>query len=140
MSKSIYYSLFITLLFTVAPFNATAGEFDGSKPLVCAAIYATECGAESQECSSGAPWEINFPVFTDIDFKAMTVSTTRQHKVARVSKISAVDHYPNGRMSIQGHDGDYSWSMIVSEETGSMSLAVSGEDIGFLVFGACTIR
>lgn len=140
MNKSTYFTLVIAFFTLLVPASTMAGEFDGSKPLLCAAIFSTECGAETQECISGAPWEINFPVFSEIDFKAQTVSTTRHHKVARVTEISNVDHHPNGRMSIQGHDGDYSWSMIISEESGSMSLAVSGEDIGFLVFGACTIK
>lgn len=140
MNKSIYFTLVFAFFACLVPSATMAGEFDGSKPLLCAAIFSTECGAESQECVSGAPWEINFPVFTEIDFKAKTVSTTRQHKVARVTEITSVSHHPNGHMSIQGHDGDYSWSMVVSEETGSMSLAVSGVDIGFLIFGACTIR
>lgn len=140
MNKSIFLTLVLAFMAFLVPTASVAGEFDGSKPLLCAAIFSTECGAESQECISGAPWVINFPVFSEIDFKAKTVSTTRQHKVARVTEITSVDHHPNGRMSIQGHDGDFSWSMVISEETGSMSLAVSGEDIGFLIFGACTIR
>lgn len=132
--------LFAVWIAVILPSTSIAGEFDGSEPLLCAAIFSTECGAESQECVSGAPWDINFPVFSEIDFKSMTVSTTRQHKSARISTITSVEHLPNERMSIQGHGGDFSWSMMISEETGSMSLALSGEDIGFLVFGACTIR
>jgi hypothetical protein len=30
--------------------------------------------------------------------------------------------------------------MLISEETGSMTLAVAGEDVGFIVLGACTIH
>ncbi|MEE8428885.1 MAG: hypothetical protein V3S33_05230 [Gammaproteobacteria bacterium] len=64
----------------------------------------------------------------------------RFHKTWRPSEIELVDHLPNKIISIQGTDGDYSWSMLISEETGSMTLAVAGEEVGFVVFGACTPR
>lgn len=123
---------------TLASGTAAAANFDGTQPLVCASIYATECVAETQQCSSGAPWMINFPVFTEIDFKAKTLSTTRHHEVDRVSKIEEVQRMPSGYLSIQGKDGDYSWSAMISEETGAMTLSVAGAEIGFIVFGACT--
>lgn len=140
MSKYTYSMLLIAMTAVFIPVAASAGEFDGSKPLLCASIFSSQCEAESQECVSGAPWTINFPVFMEIDFKENVLSTTDQHKNARLSRIENIDHLPNGRLSIQGDDGEHAWSMILSEETGSMTLAVSGEEVGFLVFGACTLR
>ena len=122
------------------PGYASAGEFNGTKPLVCAAMYSSECSAEAQECLGGAPWLINFPAFVEVDFKFKTLSTTHHHSVERVSDIDAINHLPGGLMSVQGVDGDYAWSVLVSETTGSMTLSVSGEDVGFVVFGACTVR
>lgn len=140
MKKSMCSSLVTFCMAALAPLTSSAGDFDGSQPLICASLFATECRAESQECISGAPWDFNLPVFSEVDFKAQTVSTTRPNKDNRVSKIESVDHLPNGRLSLQGDDGQYSWSAIISEETGSMTLTAAGEEIGFLVFGACTVR
>jgi hypothetical protein len=123
---------------SLLPLSLSASDFDGSKPLICASVHATECGAEDQACISGPPWKANFPVFMQIDFKAKMASTLRHHENKRMTKIELVDHLPNKRMSLQGIDEAYSWSMLISEETGSMTLAVAGEDIGFIVFGACT--
>lgn len=133
-------SLIGALTLAVSPLTVSAGEFDGSKPMVCASLFATECRAESQECVSGPPWNFNFPVFSEIDFKTQIVSTTRQNRDKRISKIESVDHLSNGRLSLQGDDGLYSWSAIISEESGSMTLTAAGEEIAFIVFGACTIR
>ena len=83
---------------------------------------------------------VGLPVFMEIDFVGKTASTTRQHVVERTSKIDTVEHLPNNRMSVQGADDEYGWSMMISEETGSMTLAVAGEAVGFIVLGACTIR
>jgi hypothetical protein len=40
------------------------------------------------------------------------------------------------------HDGAERsvWSMVIQEDTGIMSAAVVGEQVGFVVFGACTPR
>ena len=83
---------------------------------------------------------VGFPVFMEIDFEAKQAQTTQQQLTKRISKIDRVDHLPNNRLSVQGTDGEYSWSMLISEETGSMTLAVAGEEVGFVVLGACTLR
>lgn len=93
--KSLYGAMALAL---TTPMTLLAGDFDGSKPLVCAVIHATEAWAEESE------------------------------------------HLEGNRMSLQGTDGEHSWSMLISEKTGSMTLAVAGEEVGFVVFGACTPR
>jgi len=140
MRNSLYSIIFIAFISTLAPISSVAGDFDGSKPLICAAIFSTECNAETQECVSGAPWNINFPVFSEIDFKSKTISTLDAYKNERETQIESIDHLPNGRLSLQGDDGQYAWSMLISEETGSATLSAAGEEIGFILFGACTVR
>jgi hypothetical protein len=138
MKKYIFQTVSGFVMGCLLPLSLWAGDFDGSKPLICASVHATECDAEDQECISGPPWHVNFPVFMQIDFEAKTASTLPQHENKRMTKIELVDHLPGKRMSIQGNDDEYSWSMLISEETGSMTLAIAGEGIGFTVFGACT--
>jgi hypothetical protein len=31
------------------------------------------------------------------------------------------------------------WSLAIAEDTGKMVLTASGDDVGFVVFGACTL-
>lgn len=140
MRKSLYIVVIITFLSVLTPLTLSAGDFDGSKPLICAAIFSTECSAETQKCTSGAPWKINFPVFSEIDFKSKMISTLDSFKNERETRIESIDHLADGRLSLQGDDGQYSWSMLISEETGSATLSAAGEDVGFIVFGACTVR
>ena len=119
------------------PLVSAADDFDGSKPLVCAAIFSAECNAPNQKCTTGAPWMINIPVFMNIDFNAKQVTTTRQHESPRTSNISHVGKLQNGHTGIQGIDDTFVWSMLITEETGSMTLSIAGEDTGYLIFGAC---
>ena len=140
MSKLPYFSVLLSCLSALAPATLVAGDFDGSKPLICAAIFSTECHAETQECVSGAPWKINFPVFSEIDFKGKLISTVDAYKNERQTRIESMDHLPDGRLSLHGDDGVYSWSMLIAEDTGSATLAAAGEEVGFIIFGACTVR
>jgi len=127
----------VFLLISSLPLVSAANDFDGSKSLTCAAIFSAECNAGDQQCITGAPWMINFPVFLEIDFKAKQVTTTKQHKNPRISAISHVGKQSDGHTAIQGIDDTYVWSMLIAGETGSMTLTISGEDTGYIIFGAC---
>jgi len=137
MNKIIFFKIAAALMIAGLPFTASADDFDGSKPLTCASIFSAECSAGDQTCITGAPWMINFPVFMEVDFKAKTVSTTKLHESPRTSNINHVGKLNDGHTAIQGIDEDYVWSMLVAEETGSMTLSISGEGTGFIIFGAC---
>jgi len=137
MSKQIFFAVAVVLMITSLPLTASAADFDGSKPLTCASIFSAQCSAGDQECITGAPWMINFPVFMEIDFKAKKVSTTKLHENPRTSNINHVSQLNDGHTAIQGIDDDFVWSMLIAEETGSMTLSISGENTGYLVFGAC---
>lgn len=43
-----------------------------------------------------------------------------------------------GGVLLQGEDDGLGWSMTLSEADGSMSLAVSGDFVGYVIFGNCT--
>ncbi len=137
MKKQIILALAVFLVSSSLPLVSAADDFDGSKPLVCAAIFSAECHAGDQECITGAPWMINIPVFMKVDFEAKKVTTTKQHQNTRTSTISHVGKLADGHTAIQGVDNTFVWSMMIAGETGSMTLGIAGEDTGYLVFGAC---
>ena len=140
MNKQILFTVAVVLIMVTLPLTASADNFDGSKPLVCAAIHSAECHAGDQECVTGAPWMINFPVFMEVDFKSKKLTTTKEHESPRTSNINHVGKLNEGHTSVQGTDDEYVWSMLIAEETGSMTLAISGEMTGYLVFGACHVK
>ena len=140
MIKQILFTVTVVLMMVTLPLTVSADDFDGSKPLICAAIYSAECHAGDQECVTGAPWMINFPVFIEIDFKAKKLSTTKAHENPRISKISHVGKLDEGHTTVQGTDDEFVWSMLIAEETGSMTLTISGEATGYIIFGACHVK
>jgi len=114
---------------------AGAAEFDGSTPLFCAFSKAMECQPKSV-CEQVFPEEVGLPTFVKIDFKNKLVSATEEGKT-RTTEIKTV-HRADGQLILQGYEAR-SWTVIIGEKTGRMTLAVAGEDDGFVLFGSCMV-
>ena len=122
---------------------SVAGVFDGSKPLYCALMDTVQClpGGECQELEAE---DVNLPDFLVMDFKKKMITTTKEGGIQRSSKIEN-RKLIDGKLIVQGaEDGvegvrdGLGWSIAINESTGKMVLTGSGDDIGFVVFGACT--
>jgi len=130
------------LVSTVMGNIALAGDFDGEKPLMCSSIQAIECAIG--DCYLGLAEDINAPQFFRIDFNAGTIKTIAQGEHKRTSKIEHRDTF-QGKIVLQGaEDGDdmdnpgVAWSLAIDTESGNMVLTASGDEVGFIMFGACT--
>jgi hypothetical protein len=116
------------------PQVAAASKYDGSVPLVCVPLAVTECGAEG-ECQKGTPQSVNLPQFFRVDFKTMTIRAVEEN---RESGIKTVDRV-NGKMILQGVQGQLGWTMIIAEDSGQMSATIAGAMEGYIIFGSCTV-
>ena len=135
MRKLIVMGLAVMCIFVV-PFSGMAGDFDGSQPLLCATIKAVECGPEG-ECFHGMAESVNLPQFFKIDFMKKMITATTQAVDKRTSSIKNMERF-DGKLILQGMGDELAWSMAISGETGKMVITASGEQVGFIVFGACT--
>jgi hypothetical protein len=116
------------------PQVAAAGAYDGSGPLICVPLAVTECGSDG-ECQKGTPQSVNLPQFFRVDFKAMTIRAVEEN---RESAIKTVDHV-NGRMILQGVQGQHGWTLIIAEDSGQMAATIAGAMEGYIIFGSCTL-
>ena len=123
-----------SILCLVSSPAGAAGKHDGSAPLLCVPIGVTECGAEG-ECKRGTAESVNLPQFIRVDLKAMTIRSEEQK---RDSPIKTVEHM-NGKLILQGTQGERGWTMLIDEDTGRLSATVTADGEGFVVFGACTV-
>lgn len=110
--------------------------FDGSRDLLCAPAQAIECGS-AFECNTGSPESVNIPQFINIDFKANKVEAVRHGEPGRQSFIRSQER-GEGKLIMQGIEAGRGWNIIISETTGKFSASVAGDQVGFIVFGACT--
>jgi hypothetical protein len=108
-----------------------AGDFDGSKPLICAPVQAMECYA-GEECKMELPEAVGAPAFMRIDFN--------QRRVVGPKRSSAIETITadERQLLMQGIELGHAWSLALNYESGKMILTLAGNDVAFVLFGACT--
>jgi len=134
-------AVLITCIFS---FAAVAADFDGSKPLICALMDFVEC-QPGGKCQSKTAEELGLPQFFRINFSEKKISGTQSGENGKSTPIENLEHI-DGKLIIQGaEDGvedvrdGVGWSLAIAEETGKLVLTASGDESGFVVFGACTL-
>ena len=143
MKKLIKSTLIAAFVFYVA-IPAVAGNFDGSKELICSIMDIVECGPGGK-CQLVTAEEVGIPHFLKVNFKNKKISATHADGSKRSTDIENFETI-DGKVIIQGaEDGiegvrdGLGWSLALAEETGKMVITASGDDVGFVIFGACTV-
>ncbi len=134
----------IIIFFFMITVPALAGNFDGSKPMLCALINIVECGSGGN-CQQLTAQDAGIPRFLKVNFKEKKITATQASGNKRSTTIKNSEHV-DGKLILQGaEDGiedvrdGVGWSIAIAEDTGNMVLTASGDDVGFVVFGACTL-
>ncbi len=130
--KAILLTLFIFFM----PLTSTAGDFDGSKPLICAVMEDFDC-IPGDECLSGTAESMNIPQFLKIDFKEKVITGKGGDGKVRSTTVKNMERV-DGKMILQGIQNGKAWSMVITEATGKMTITAADDQVGFVVFGACT--
>ena len=144
MRKKILFCL-ILFLASAIHMPASAGDFDGSKALLCSCIRVIQCLPDGSSLQV-TPEEIYLPQFLSLDFEKKTISAPQWGETHSPSRIKNMEHI-DGKLMLQGaedgvkdvHDG-LGWTIAISKETGKMVITGSGEQMGIVVFGACIPR
>ena len=122
-----------------------AGDFDGSKPLVCANQQVNEC-VRGTRCKMVAPMSINLPNLFNVDVENKVITGKHDHGLDASTPVERVEHL-DGKLVLQGADDGLPdvldgmvWSMTIDETSGRMSLIASGDGFAIVAFGACIVR
>jgi hypothetical protein len=140
--KRYIWILFVFLFTMIAASAPSAGDFDGTKPLLISVIRVIECTPDGT-CNEVTPASAELPQFMKIDFTNKTISpatgddTSQNH--TSIERQEVVD----GKLILQGAEDGYDkmrdglgWTMAISEESGQVVLTASGEQVAFVIFGA----
>jgi hypothetical protein len=127
---------------SILPSPSVAGDFDGSKPLVCTVITVNEC-LEGEGCKAVAPEDVNLPRHLWVDVAKKTIHDKKAGD-GRKSPIEAVKRV-DGKLILQGaeegrpdvRDG-FGWTIAIMEDSGQMVMTASGDMVAIAAFGACT--
>jgi hypothetical protein len=109
-----------------------AGDFDGSRVLICAPVQAFDCAA-GEDCGKGLPEEIGAPAFMRIDVANKAVIGPK-----RTSPILWTDK-SDAQLLLQGTEFGYGWVIAVDQETGKMTATLANRENVFVLFGTCTV-
>ncbi|MGI9493546.1 MAG: hypothetical protein ACR2QF_14200 [Geminicoccaceae bacterium] len=117
------------------------GDFDGTKPLLCAVAGVNECDVVAG-CQKVSAESVGVPRLLKVDLGAGTIATSGAD--GRTSAIENQQHV-DGKLIIQGiEDGvegerdGIGWSIAITKDAGYMVASASGDDVGFVIFGACS--
>lgn len=101
---------------------ALADNLGGADEILCAAGQTQIC-YQSGECSSVAAGELSIPDFVVIDTKKKSVSTTKASGLNRSTSFSSVER-SDGKIYLQGIEGERAFSFIIDESSGHMIVAI----------------
>ncbi|MFO1206946.1 MAG: hypothetical protein U1E63_14710 [Burkholderiales bacterium] len=108
-----------------------AGDFDGSKRLICAPVQAMDC-ALGEDCLKALPEEVGAPAFMRIDFEKKTVSGPQ-----RTSPMQFLEKSEK-QLLLQGTELGYAWTIALDQVSGKMMVTLVDRDGAFVLFGSCT--
>ncbi len=143
--KAIKFTMIIFLFACLVSNVCRAGDFDGSKQLLFSVKSILECDPNGKSRTVTAE-EMEMPQFLIIDCKKMTISPLPPIEGRRNTVIRRMEHI-GGKLILQGADAGIDnvrdgvgWTAAISEETGRAVVTASGDDVGFVIFGACLPR
>jgi hypothetical protein len=113
---------------------AAAAPFDGSAPMLCAAMTVMDCDPKG-ECSRRMPEEVNLPAFVRVDVPGRTLASPDGSRTAEVKSVTRLD----GSLILQGAQNGRGWTVAIVEESGKMSAGVADGEDAFAIYGACAL-
>jgi len=119
-----------------------ADDFDGSRPLLFSVISAMECTPDNG-CRAVTIESVDLPRFLTIDFKNKTIGPVSESDTRPGSVIERMERV-DGKLILQGAEDGYEsvrdglgWTIAIAEGTGKVVMTASGDQVAFVVFGAC---
>jgi len=114
-----------------------AADFDGSKPLLCASLDILEC-VDGRDCEMVAADEVDAPQFISVDLKHNKIQLDRSGQPLHPQLRNRENL--NNRLLLQGIGAEtgLGWTFSVDQDTGKFVLSASGDEVAFIIFGACT--
>jgi hypothetical protein len=132
----------IGLSIFISSLTVWADDFDGSRPLLFSVISAMECTPDNC-CRAVAIESVDLPRFLKIDLNKKTIGPVSESDTRPDSVIERMERV-DGKLILQGAEDGYEsvrdglgWTIAISEGTGRVVMTASGDQVAFVVFGAC---
>ncbi len=113
----------------------SGGASEEVEALICAADQSFDC-APGSNCIEDDAEAIGLPAILHVDLKSDQVVGTMPDGTGLKADFAG-EVQKDGRLVVTGIQAGLGWTMTVARDTGTMTLAISGDSIGFVVFGSC---
>jgi hypothetical protein len=114
-----------------------SAELDGSVPILCAMIAATECDRWGV-CDPVDPAAAGLPPFVRVNVPQKSLEATDGS--GRKSEINSFSLAKDQqRLLLQGGEQGRLWSLVIGQRSGEMTASILDHDGGFVVSGTCTL-
>jgi hypothetical protein len=140
--KNIKLLGLIGLSIFISSLTVRAGDFDGSRPLLFSVISVMECTPDNG-CRAVTIESVDLPQFLKIDLNKKTIGPVSESDARPGSTIERVERV-DGKLILQGAEDGYEsvrdglgWTIAIAEGTGRVVMTASGDQVAFVVFGAC---
>lgn len=110
---------------------AQAGDFDGSKNLICAPVEVSDCVAVDG-CTKTVPSEIGAPAFIRIDFGQQAMVGPNRTSPIKLTEKS------EQQLLLMGTELGYGWTVVLDQASGEMTVTMTNGAGSFVFFGSCT--
>lgn len=111
--------------------SAFAGDFDGSKALICAPVSVMDC-QRGDECLTGLPEDVDAPAFMRFDFEKRLVIGPK------VSSAMLLQEATADRLLLQGREAAYGWTIVIGARDGDMTVTLATLNSAVVMYGSCT--
>jgi hypothetical protein len=132
--------MIIVVCFLFVPFTASAARVDGSQPLLCALMKAMEC-TQANGCIEVSAEDMNVQQFVTIDFDKKEMrgveNTERKTMIERTEEVDGKLILQGAEDAIEGVRDGVGWTMAIMQDTGKAILTAAGDNVAFVLFGAC---
>lgn len=128
----------VALMFAVClPQAVQAGDFDGSKKLLCVPTDLMSCTAAGH-CERTTARQLEIPQFVQVDVNRKLMSGKLEDGTERRTPIERVELGEHST-ALQGGEYDRAWSLVIQHDTGKLSGAIAGHEGAVVVLGACRV-
>lgn len=110
---------------------AFAGDFDGSKLLICAAAEARDC-VSGDRCDSGIPADFALPTFMRVDIQKKSIAGALRTTAAQFLEKD------DKQILMAGTELGFVWTFALDTESGTMSATITDRQGVYALFGSCT--
>lgn len=117
-------------------FPAAQARAEAKDAVLCALTKSLYC-LNDDGCREVPLQDLDLPRFVKIDFGTRTITSLDKMVNRPATTFTTIDRL-EGTIVLHGVDRR-GWSAAIAEDTGSMTLAASGSDEGFVVFGNCVM-